>query len=272
MGVLFLLGGSAASLIYAVVSKFANDKTDALQGIPPEAMRGLRQTVWSELWMSTDIGNYLADSPAIIVALFKENLWFVPFITLLIGFDQVCGDMQHRTIRYTAIRARRESILAGKALATWGVVAVMLLGLHAFVWLITLVRGDGTPAEIAAWGPRMWALSVVFAAAYAGLTILVSSLTKRPVISLFLGIIAFAVMWVVDLAAYFTKMPYTNSQASGSQEPSSLEYICYAIPDHYVSWLVTPKAPQMLGAIVVLFAFGVGATALAGWIVNRRDI
>jgi len=263
MGVLFLLGGAAASLIYAAVSELTNP---ARQGhdVPDEAFRELRQKVWAEVW-NADIGGYLADSPSIFVALFKGSLWFIPFMTLMIGFEQVCGDLQHRTIRYTAIRARRESIIAGKFLAVWGVVSVLLLALHAFVWFVTLVRGDATFAQILAWGPRMWALSAIYTAAYAGLTILISSLTKRPVISLFLGLIAFSLLWVLDLAVDFARMVE-------SERFSWLQYLGYAIPDYYEAWLVTPKAPQMVGAMAILLAFGAGATALAGWIVDRRDV
>lgn len=263
MGVLFLLGGAAASLIYAAVSELTNP---ARQGhdVPEEAFRELRQKVWTEVW-NTDIGGYLADSPSILVALFKGSLWFIPFMTLMMGFELVAGDLQHRTIRYTAIRARRESIIAGKALAVWAVVSTLLLALHAFVWFVTLVRGDASFAQILAWGPRMWALCAVFTAAYAGMTILISSLTQRPVISLFLGLIAFSTLWVLDLAVDFAKMVE-------SERFAWLQYVGYAIPDHYEAWMVTPKAPEMVGSLVILLAFGAASTALAGWLVNRRDV
>jgi len=264
MGVLFLLGGSAASLIYAAVMELATRTTGIDEVIPDEAIRSMREEIWSKVWMSESIGGYLAASPSVLIALFKGTLWFVPFITLLIGFDQVSGDLQHRTIRYTAIRARRESIIAGKSLAIWGVVSTLLLGLHAFVWIITIVRGNGTLAEVASWGPRIWALTVVYSAAYSGLTILVSSLTKRPVISLFLGLIWFSTLWVIDLAVSFAKAAET--------ERYWIQYIGYAIPDYYDAWLVTPKAPQMIGGMVILLTFGIAATALASWIVRRRDI
>ena len=262
MGVLFLLGGSAASLIYAAATDLAARLGE--QEMSEELSRASREFYWSNVW-NAEIGSYLADSPSVLIALFKGTLWFIPLVTLLIGFDQLCGDMQHRTFRYTAIRARRESIVAGKALAVWGVVSTMLLGLHCFVWFVTLARGDATVGQIASWGPRMWLLSAIYAGAYAGLTILVSSLTKRPVISLFLGLIAFSVLGVMDLSADVAKR-------AESETFSWLEYVGYAIPDYYEPWLVTPKAPQMLGAVVVLLAFGVGATALSGWLVNRRDI
>jgi ABC-2 type transport system permease protein len=263
MGVLFLLGGAAASLIYAAVSELTNPEREGRQ-IPEEAFRQLREKVWTEVW-NADIGHYLADSPSVIVALFKGTLWLIPFMTLMIGFEQVCGDLQHRTFRYHAIRARRGSIIAGKAMAVWAVVSTLLLALHSFVWFVTLVRGDASFAQVAAWGPRIWALSAVFTAAYAGLTILMSSLTRRPVISLFLGLILFSGMWVLDLAVDFAKMVESSRFAW-------LEYVGYAIPDNYEAWLVTPKAPEMVGAIAILLAFGAGSTALAGWLVNRKDV
>ena len=263
MGVLFLLGGAAASLIYAAVSELTNPEREG-KVIPEEAFRQLREKVWTEVW-NADIGHYLADAPSIYVALYKAALWFIPFMTLMIGFEQVCGDLQHRTIRYHAIRAGRPAIIAGKALAVWAVVSTLLLALQSFVWFVTLIRGDATFMQTVLWGPRIWALTAVFTAAYAGLTILISSLTKRPVLSLFIGLIVFSAMWVVDLAVDFAKMVESDRFAW-------LAYVGYAIPDNYEAWLVTPRAPEMVGAIAILLTFGVASTALAGWIINRKDV
>jgi ABC-type transport system involved in multi-copper enzyme maturation permease subunit len=263
MGVLFLLMGAAASLIYAAVSELANPERHG-QAVPAEAFREARQEVWTKVW-NQEIGGYLADSPSILVALFKATLWFVPFITLVIGFEQVCGDLQHGTFRYDSIRARRASLIVGKAIAIWAVVSTLLLALHGFVWFITLVRGDAAFAAVLSWGPRLWALSAVFAAAYAGWTILMSSLTRRPILSLLIGLIAFSTIWVLDLAADFAKNV-------GSERFAWMQYVGYALPDFYEAWLVTPKAPEMIAAITILLGMGTATTALSAWIVNRRDV
>ena len=270
LSVLFLLGGVAASLIYSAFGSFAGRFVD--QGAAPteEVYHQLRAESWSVVWMNTDIGNYCANSPSVFIALFTASLWFIPFITLLIGFDQVCGDIQHRNIRYAAVRARRETIIAGKSLALWCVVSALLLVLHAIVWNIAMLRGDASFVEVGAWGLRMWAMSVIFTAAYAGLTVLVSSLTNRPILCLFIGIIAFSAMALVNFAVRTAR--FFSLSAPPEAGASVWQYIGYAIPDYYNMWLLTPRAPQMIGGIAILLAFGVGATAIAGWLVARKDI
>ncbi len=263
MGLLFLLGGGAASLIYMALKALA-DRFSNGQPVPDEQVQALREKLWSGVW-NPEIGAYLSHSPLIFVALFKATLWFIPFMTLMIGFEQIAGDLQHRTIRYTAVRARRTSIVAGKALAIWGVVSVLLLALHMFVWIVTLLRGDATLLQTLSWGPRMWAFSAVFTAAYAGSTILASSLTRRPVLSLFLGLIMFSFVWVMDVAV-------DAVHALDNDKYRWFENVGFAIPDWYEVWLVSPRPVEVIGAIIILLAFGVGTTALAAYIVTRRDL
>jgi hypothetical protein len=106
---------------------------------------------------------------------------------------------------------------------------------------------------------------VVFAAAYAGWTILMSSLTRRPILSLLIGLIAFSAIWVLDLAADFAK-------TVGSERFAWMQYVGYALPDFYEAWLVTPKVPEMIAAIAILLGMGAVTTALSAWVVNRRDV
>ncbi|MEZ4295947.1 MAG: hypothetical protein R3B70_13310 [Polyangiaceae bacterium] len=70
-----------------------------------------------------------------------------PFFVLLIGFDQIAGDIQHRAIRYIAGRSRRESIVVGKALGVWAVISVMLLVLHIAVWVVMPATGSTSGAR-----------------------------------------------------------------------------------------------------------------------------
>jgi ABC-type transport system involved in multi-copper enzyme maturation permease subunit len=255
MGLLFLLGGGAASLIYAAISELAMRVREG-RPVPPEAFRGIREEFWSQVW-DKDIGHYLADSPWIFVALFKAVWWFVPFITLMIGFEQVCGDLQHRSIRYDAIRARRGSLVVGKALAIWIVVSLLVLALDLFVWTVTVARGESSVLVALSWGGRFWALTTAYIAAYAGLTILVSSLTRRPVLSLFIGLVAFAALGLGDmLTSFFEKL-----------EPGR-----YAFPGFYQVWLVTPRPAEMIAGVAVLLAFGAASTAAASWHLNRSDL
>jgi len=265
MAVLFLLGGGAASVIYAAISAMALGDTN----IPAEAIRAQREKVWANVYDDLGIGHYLGDAPLFFIALFKALWWLIPFLTLLIGFEQICADLQHRTIRYDCIRARRWSLVVGKSLAIWTIVSVLVLALDVFVWIVTLARGDATFGVVVSWGGRLWLLTVVYTAAWAGLTILASSMTKRPILSLFIGLVGFAGLSLGDLSTWAI-------QKAAAVDPewwvSKLAPAKYAFPGFYQQWVVTPKAPEMIAGIVILLAFGAASTAAACWLVNRSDV
>ena len=255
MGVLFLLGGGAASLIYIAVSSLLNRLQNG-QPVPEEALHHARVELWTEVW-GKEIGEYIGASPLLFVALFKAVWWLIPFLTLMIGFEQICGDLQHRTFRYDAIRSRRSSIVAGKALAIWMVVSLLVLALNVFVWVVTVARGDARLAEALSWGGRFYAMSIAYIATWAGMTVLVSSFTRRPVISLFIGLVVFSGIGICELATFAIQ---------------SLNQARYAFPGFYQEWLVTPNPAKVVGGLAILIAFGVAATAASAWIVNRSDV
>lgn len=265
MAVLFLLGGGAASVIYAAISEFA------LRGesIPAEAIRAQREKVWANVYGDLGVGKYLADSPLFFVGLFKALWWLIPFLTLLIGFEQVCSDLQHRTIRYDCVRARRWSLVVGKSLAVWTIVSLLLLALNLFVWSVTVLRGDDSLGVVLNWGGRLWLLTVVYTAAWSGLTILASSLTRRPILSLFVGLVIFAGLALGDLSTWAI---HEAAARDSSMWIAKFAPARYAFPGFYQLWVVTPRAPEMIGGIVILLAFGAASTAAACWLVNRSDV
>jgi ABC-type transport system involved in multi-copper enzyme maturation permease subunit len=264
MTILFLLGGGAASLIYAAIAEIALRKD-----IAAEAIRDQREKIWANVYDDLGIGHYLSDAPLFFVALFKSLWWLIPFLTLMIGFEQVCSDLQHRTIRYDVVRARRWSIVTGKALAVWIVVSTLVLALDVFVWIVTMVRGDATLAVTASWGGRLWLLNVVYIGAWAGLTILVSSVTRRPILSLFIGLVVFSGLALGDLSTWALSKA---AAVDPTWWASKLAPARYAFPGFYQQWVVTPKAPEMIGGIVILLAFGAASTAAACWVLNRSDV
>ena len=264
MAVLFLLGGGAASLVYAAVSQLAGAKD-----VPAEALRADREELWRRVFDNADIGRYLSDSPLFFVALFKALWWLIPFLTLLIGFDQLCADRQHRTIRFDVIRARRSSLVVGKALSLWIVVSVLVLALQLFTWIVSLALGGSDVWTTLSWGGRFWLLCVVCIGTWSGLTVLMSSWTRRPILALFVGLAAFSGLALGDLVTYAIASAAT---VKPDWWVSKFAPARFAFPGFYQQWLVTPHAPQMLGAIALLLAVGAAATAGAAWVLNRSDV
>src|SRR5262249_42945334 len=147
MFVLFFMGGLVSVMLRVLWRQlFAAN-------VPESVMRqGYHQVLMAEYKNNEEIAGYLVNSPPLVYVLFKGTLTFLPLVVLLVGFDQIVGEVQHRTLRYSAGRAFRPSIVAGKALGIWGVSAVMITVLHVTVWLVALLQGGQSAGSVISWG------------------------------------------------------------------------------------------------------------------------
>jgi ABC-type transport system involved in multi-copper enzyme maturation permease subunit len=256
---LFLLGGLVFSLlvstVISVVLKRAAQKA-GMDAIPDDIQRQLFEMYLSEAY-DEPTAKHLGGAPAVLYFLFKGTLVFLPFLVLLVGFDQLAGEIQHRTIRYTVGRARRASIVVGKALGVWGVISVMVLVLHLTVWVFLLVRGGGSFGAILSWGPRFWLYSSVCAAAYVGFSAIVSALFRTPIVALFVGAGAGAVLWLMHFI--LSHIERTRPAA-------------WAFPNAYENLLVLPGPAQVLGGSALFLAWGALCVAGATLILIKRDV
>ena len=256
MFVLFFLGGAVPSLLQVLFVR-AMSKAGMAE-MPAEARQEIIAQVLSEAY-GPATAKYLSTCPPLLFAfLFKGTLIFLPVLILLIGFDQIAGEIQHRSIRYYAGRARRASIVAGKALGVWGVITIMTFVLHATVWSVLLVRGTEAPTQVLSWGIRLWLFTVASAAAYVGLTSLISSFFKTPIVALFVGVGVLFVLWLA-------------STILGLWETT--EVITWVFPSTYESkLLISPDPVRVFGGVAALIGWGAAMVAGAAAIVSRRDI
>jgi ABC-type transport system involved in multi-copper enzyme maturation permease subunit len=256
MFVLFFLGGAVPSVLQVIFLRLVNKGTGI--ELPLEARQQIFEEGLTKLY-DPATAKYLSTCPPVLFAfLFRGTLLFLPILILLIGFDQTAGEIQHRSIRYLAGRARRSSLVAGKALGVWGVIAIMTLVLHATVWTVMLVRGGDAPGLVLSWGVRLWLFSVASAGAYVGLTALVSSLFRTPIVALFVGMGLLFVLWLAS--TIFGLFDAT-------------EAVTWAFPSAYESkLLVSPDPLHVLGGVAALLAWGAAMVAGAAAVVSRRDI
>lgn len=268
MFALFLLGGLVFSVLVSTILQFllaGLARKAGMKEISPELQRQLFDRYLVETYDGDAIPRYLGSAPAVLYFLFQGTLVFLPLLVLLVGFDQIAGEIQHRTIRYSAGRAGRASIVVGKALGVWGVISVMVLVLHLTVWTLVLVRGGGTVSQVVAWGPRFWLFSVVCAAAYVGFSAIISSLFRTPIVALFVGAGAGAALWLGYKILYLI---------SGSE--LSIAHLgragMWAFPNNYEQLLVSPAMGTVLGGTALFLGWGALCVAAATGIVTRRDI
>lgn len=258
--VLFLLGGTGGSLLYIKASQYnvlaavtdarftpeqaaeimAKAKLEALKQVYPEA---------------TAVA--LAACPSVLLFLFKGTMLVLPLLALMLGFDVVAGDVQHRTIRYLVGRASRPALVVGKALGLWTLLALITLMMHATIWLAAMFNHEGTFAQVYGWGLRWWALSLGGAACATGLTTLVSSAFRTPPLALVSGVALQFGLWMLGLIVGFL----TEGDAVTSWLPGKVDGL-----------LVSHDPVIVASAVVRLLAWSAafvgGAVALVKW----RDV
>jgi ABC-type transport system involved in multi-copper enzyme maturation permease subunit len=238
------------AVLRLVAHKMAGDYNEA------EA-QALFAAALTRIYKSEVVGKYLATSPTTLYFLLEGTLMFLPLLVLLVGFDQIAGEVQHRTIRYSAGRASRASIVTGKALGIWGVVAVMISVLHVTVWIVAMIQNTGDAGAILSWGPRVLLFSIGCAASYVGFTSLVSSLFRTPIVALFVGAgVGFAIWLLNKILGAF----------------DGTERITWLFPNRYESLLVEPNVSSVAAALGLFVLWGAVCVAISSFIVTRRDV
>lgn len=254
MFVLFVLGGALPSLLEFRAVKFLG--MDPTAGVAQEERRALFEQVLLKVH-APETAKHLSYCPPLLFILFVLTTVFAPFFVLFIGFDQISGDVQHRTIRYMAGRSRRESIVAGKALGVWAVISVMLLVLNITVWILMSATGSSSVAAILSWGPRIWFFSVLSCSAFVGLIALVSSFFRTPIVGMFVGLGLFFALWVVNKILFLIE----------AARPAT-----WALPFRYEDLVVSHDWLQVVAGCAGYLAWGVATVALAALVVKKRDI
>lgn len=250
MFALFFLGGLLPAVVRLMARKLAGDT-------PEEVAHAFFETYLSKKFGNDSIVHYLADAPPTIYFLLEGTLTFLPLLVLVVGFDRIAGEIQHRTLRYSAGRAARPSIVLGKAIGIWGVVAVMISVLHVTVWVIALVQGGTGVGSVLSWGGRVLLFSVVGAGAYVGFTSLMSSLFRTPIVVLFVGAgVGFAIWLTHGILGIFP----------------STERLTWIFPNRYEKLLFEPDPLVVLGGLGLFIAWGALCVAASSLIVSRRDV
>lgn len=254
MFALFVVGGLLLPLGKILIDRLA--KSEGGQMPSDEAIRQGKLFALTKVHGET-MAKYLVDCPTALLILFKATLFFFPLLILMVGFDAISGETQHRTMRYMTPRARRASIAIGKGLGVWGVTAIMLLVLYGTSWIMMLIDGGNPAGAVLSWGTRLWLFAAVYGGAYVGLIMLMSSIFRTPVVSLFT---AFGVMVAMGLTRTILDL-FDSTKA-----------ITWAFPAQYEEWLLSPDPSRVVSACAVLVAWGALCLMGATEIVRRKDI
>jgi ABC-type multidrug transport system ATPase subunit/ABC-type transport system involved in multi-copper enzyme maturation permease subunit len=189
------------SLLGALASTFKLPKfeeaMDDVHRLDPEQLHTVKSQLFAKLYGDEAAGETLAGAPVKLVILFFLAVWLVPLLVMIIGFDGISSDLQYRSVRYWTIRTRRASYYVGKLVALWAVIALVTLVMQLMIWGVTIVRADAPAGETVLWGLRFWATSLPISGAWCGIAILMSSLSRTPMISLLMtGAVFFLLFFV----------------------------------------------------------------------------
>jgi ABC-2 type transport system permease protein len=201
----------------------------------------------------------LSRLPMVVLVVFKLTLFFLPAYIVLMGFDQVSGEVGPRSIRYLTVRARRSSVLLGKFLTQasllLGLVLVVDLAIFLYAQLTTPEFGFGLMALSLL---RFWVAAVVYSLAYIALTTLCSTLFRSPGVSLVFNFILLFVFWMLDVVA-------RSLSGAGS-------YLRYLSPSAYSMNLLHPQLTQFAVSALAYAGFAVLFLGAAHLTLRTRDL
>ena len=194
---------------------------------------------------------------------FWGSLIFLPFLILFTSFDQVANDLQSRAILYSTLRARRTTILLGKALSHLTLfVAVSLVGAVGLTLLATAMLQSfelwaSLPALL-----RMLVLLIPFGLTYLAISSFSSVLTNQPFVAL---LIAFGVMVFLRVLSFVTIIP--EDHALGF-----LRYIQWLSPSTYQRGLWLDDGWGPVTSVLAYLSFTAVFLGAAALVLRRRDL
>jgi len=281
-GILLLIftvvGGGLLAYLLAQSDDVRKRQFD-VKGISADAVLTAKREGLSWWFTSAETGHHVGSAPLLLMFLFAVSLWLVPAVVLILGFDTVSGDMQHRTLRYWTIRARRPSYVAGKFLGLWATCSLVALAMHMLIWIIVVARGEATLAETLSWGIRFWLASLPILSVWCGLSVLVSSFFRVPILALLLTGGAFFLWWLLNVPFWagphldaLAKANQGGAEAAPAMMVPATSSMMFLYPNFYDRFLLSPLYSQTIIGLIVTMGFAALCVAGGSFIVVKRDV
>jgi ABC-type transport system involved in multi-copper enzyme maturation permease subunit len=201
---------------------------------------------------------YLTAIPIVVLFFFWGTRNFLPWLIVLMGYDQISGETQNRSIRYLLLRARRGALVAGKILSN----LVLLLGLtvlanvFVFVFAALMIEGFDT-ASASRHLARFWLLTLPLGLAWIAFMSFLSALLKSPRVSLLFGLAMLVGSAVVGWIARIS---------------DTLSFMQWLVPWHYGGQLLSHRASDQLVGVAGFMAFAVLFSVLSYLTLRWRDV
>jgi ABC-type transport system involved in multi-copper enzyme maturation permease subunit len=268
LGLVTLLGAVVTSLL--ITSVEGAKRNLAGGSMSTEEFRELKRQAIEQQTGNAALAAHTADMPISLRTFLTVTVWLAPLLIALLGFDAVSGELQHRTVRFWTVRARRSSYFVGKLLGLWALVALVTLAINAIAGGVALTKGFVTGGELLSWGVRFWLVAVLIAGAWAAIAVFISSCFRTPVIALLTTFGTFFVLWVCgSLIAGISKV---QSMVQSQTFDTQMRWYEYFYPNAYESMLLSEEPNRPLLGVAILLGFVVCMCAAGSLLFARRDV
>jgi ABC-type transport system involved in multi-copper enzyme maturation permease subunit len=222
------------------------------------------------------VAHYVATMPLSLILFLKVLVWVGPILVMVLGFDGVSGDVQHRTIRYWTVRTRRWSYLLGKFFGLWATVSTITLALTLLTSLAVLAFGYMTVTDFFTWGLRAWLITALILGAWTSLATFISSRFKTPLFALLSIVGSFFFLWLLEVVGFLLTVneAFEQKQAgsAAAMSPIHPRWFTYLYPNNYDDLLLSPKLAHIAGGLGACAAFMLVFVGLATFLFAKKDV
>ena len=269
LSVLTIAGGGGLALLMAqsddIRQKRLNEKN-----ISTEELLAVKRALFGWWFMDGNTGEHLQNAPGLLFFLFAVSLVLMPAIVLLLGFDSISADRQHKTVRYWTVRSRRSSYIIGKWLGLWATCGIVAFGMHALIWIVCMARGEAPVGDILSWGFRFWIASMPILGMWCAVSVFISSLMRIPIVALLTTAAIFFVWWLIYFPFWVSSHgDIPQSPTDPLPHPSAILYI---FPNFYDRFILSPQIGPFITGLAVCFGFAAAMLAASSALFAKRDV
>jgi ABC-type transport system involved in multi-copper enzyme maturation permease subunit len=265
LGVITLVGAILTSLAVVWIEGVDREKMGAGSN---DAFIEMKKQMIEKQTGDSGLASYMASMPWSLVTFLEVTIWLGPLLIALLGFDVIAGELQHKSVRFWAVRSRRWSYFAGKLVGLWSLVGLITLVLNLLVGMVALTRGYVSIGQFFLWVPRFWLVAFVIAGAWAAIATFLSSCFKQPMLALLTTFLTFFVLWLVGLGGFIARAKATYDTGM----TQSMGWYEYLYPNGYDTMLLSPQPGKVLTAAGILLGFVAVVIAGGSFLFQKRDI
>lgn len=260
---LSVMSGAGVVWTVAKLNDKVNEQIGPLAAQMPEAQfeekKAEAYLEFVKLFVEDDSqAEYLTSIPLIILFFFWATRLFLPWLIALMSFDQINGTIHNRSIRYTLLRARRGTVLAGKLIANMVLVIGLTVITNLVLVLLAIFMIDDFDTGAAFWHLlRFWGLVMPLGLCFVAMMAWLSATFRYPYSSLIVGLALLLLTGVVNLVAPVWE---------------EVEFLKWGVPWHYSGYLMSHLPGEQLFGVGGLLGFAAIFILLAYVTLRWRDV